>query len=107
MAWKPVGQVFTGGTAAAQALYGKPIKVTRAFHGNAYDSSGQGAAVSLRAGEEGFVARVPPESLDSIVLAFGDGSVRPASIDALMRGSRFRTVLVNWITFKQQFQIDA
>ena len=106
MAWKPVSQVFTGGTAAARALYGKPIKVTQAFHGNAYDPSGQGAAVSLLGGELGFVARVPNDRLDAIVLAFCDGSVRPANIEVLMRG-RFKTVLVNWITFKQQFQIDA
>jgi len=106
MAWKPVGQVFGGGTAAAAALYGKPIKVTRAFQGNAYNPSGQGTAVTLLAGQEGFVARVPEGRLDAIVLAFCDGSVRPASIDALMRG-RFKTVLVNWITFRQQFEIDV
>ncbi|MEO5598415.1 MAG: hypothetical protein ABIQ66_07325 [Novosphingobium sp.] len=106
MAWKPVDQIFKGGTAEAQALYGKPVKAMRSYQGVAYNPEGQGADVALLAGEEGFVARVPPGQLSSVVLAFADGTARYSSIDALMRG-KFKTVLVNWITFREKFQIDV
>ena len=106
MAWTPVSSKFQGGTDAARALLGKRIRAIGSMELQSFEPNGRSKPVPLKPMEEGFVGHVPPTQADHVVLAFPIAGPPPLTLDQLQR-QQFKTVLVNWPTLRQQFQIDA
>ena len=110
MTWKLAKAVFTGGSAEAQSLMGKRIKVRKPLdNAKTYDPvkpGGEGPVVSLRTGQEGFVGRVPDDAKDMITVVFAHSAVKSASLDQLTR-QPFHAIRVNWPTFQENFEIDV
>lgn len=106
MTWKPASSVFHGGTVGVQNLFGKRVRVRRQLSANQFLGAERplGQPISMNVGRLGFVGR-PVD--DKIVLAFSKHpEPLPASLDLLMRG-RFDSVLVNWPTFRSQFEVEV
>jgi hypothetical protein len=108
--WKQVQDVFQGGTAELRSLSGKRVRARVLFTDcPTYDPAkpgNKGSPVTLRVGLEGLVGLVPEGNLDMVVLAFLKSGARPPQTLDQLKRMPFDAVLVNWVTFRRQFDID-
>jgi hypothetical protein len=108
--WKPVQEVFKGGTAELKSFSGKRVRTRVLFSGcPTYDTTkpgNRGTPVTLRVGLEGLVGLVPEGNPDMVVLAFPRSGVRPPQSLQQLARMPFDSILVNWVTFRRQFDID-
>jgi hypothetical protein len=105
--WKPAGSVFQGGTQEVLALKGKRVRARRILLGMRVHTgiSGSEQSKDVAAGECGFIAN--PQGSDILIAFPRDPSQRFANIDALTRHFAFDVIVVNWPTFKIQFDVEA
>jgi hypothetical protein len=108
--WKNVSLIFRGGTQEARSLQRKKIRaisllqriptveITR-------PDGPRGPMIDIAAGTVGFVGYMPDNALDQIRLCFPKNGAPVTSFDAMMRG-QINVVQVNWMTFRERFQID-
>lgn len=112
--WKPARSVFEGGTKEAKALKNSKVKVRRPLSPLLYSPINQSdETASLTPGLIGLVANTHPDILDMILLAFPtDHSLPPTTVEDLAHRNSaskkqlFFVVMVNWITFREQFFIE-
>jgi len=104
--WKPASGVFLGGTQQIKSLVGARVRTrTHLLSFPLFDPiQNAPATTDIPVGTVGFVAN--PQG-DSLLIAFPSqpGHV-PRSLTELQRGGRFKVVIVNEPTFKQQFDVE-
>jgi hypothetical protein len=109
MVWKPAKDHFRGGTDAAMALKGKKVRAIKAMNfSTSYlgEGMGPGQAVHVKAGTVAVVGSVPPKHMDHLLVAVPRTPQSNPSLASLMLGS-FDSLLVNWPTFRSNFEIDV
>lgn len=107
MAWRRTSTVFRGGSKEAQALFGRKVRARGSISlGEYFDERRPiGKPITIRVGEIGFVGHAKMDA--TIVLAFPVDQARTyANLEALARAGQFRSILCNWPTFREQFDID-
>ena len=109
MAWKLAGTLFRGGTLEVRALLGKRVRARRLLSGcRLFDPSGrEHETTDIVMAAEGLIGYVPTGQLDQILLVFPiERGVRLLSLDQAAR-QRIQSVLINWPTFRDAFDIDV
>jgi hypothetical protein len=105
MAWKRASTVFHGGTVEAEALFGKKVRARTSLGLYEYieESRPFGKEIIIGTGTIGFVGH---SKMDTIVLAFPNDQTRSYTNIEELRWGQFRSVVCNWGTFREQFDID-
>lgn len=108
MAWKLAGSIYRGGSQEVRALLGKRVRARTAMSAcRVYDPIGhkqETTDIALLA--EGLVGHVPAGQFDQVLLAFpAEHGARLTSLEQAAR-HKIRSILVNWPTFRANFDID-
>jgi hypothetical protein len=106
MPWKPVLDIFHGGTKEAAQLKGRKVQTNQQLLNQRVrnPAATEPSVVNLPKGAVGFVG--VPEG-DWIRIAFpAEPSKQYASLDALMKGD-IVVIETNWATFRQRFLIET
>jgi hypothetical protein len=103
--WKSAALVFHGGTQQVIALKGKRVRTRALVRANLYDPIHKTQkSIDIVPGSVGLIAN---PIADQILIAFAKHSSPPiTNIDALKRTNDFNVAVVNWPTFRMQFEID-
>jgi hypothetical protein len=104
--WKPASAVFMGGTQQIKSLVGARVRTrTHLLSCPLFDPiQNTPGTTDIPVGAVGFVANPHGESL---LIAFpSHPGTLPRSLTELQRGGRFKVVVVNEPTFKQQFEVE-
>jgi hypothetical protein len=109
MVWIAVDKVFRGGSDEVAKLRGRKVRALRRMDFNqtftGEDLSGPPATV--QAGEIGFVGYMSMRMPEMVILAFPTTFAAGMTFDQLLRSrGAVRTVVVNWITFRINFEIE-
>lgn len=109
MIWKPVSEVFSGGSNEAKMLIGKRINVRYPITEYAYDTVNPrriGEKVVLAINTQGFISGVPEDNFHKIHLAFPRTGPAPESLAQLAR-KPFFVFRVDWETLRRMFSIEV
>lgn len=104
--WKLASAVFAGGTQEIRKLVGTRVRTRTNLHAlplfDPIHHRMQDTDLAIH--RQGFVAN--PHD-DCLLIAFpAEASSTEPSLDALKRSGRFKVVIVNEPTFKQQFEVE-
>ncbi len=105
--WKIASAVFTGGTEQIKQFKGKKVRARAQLQLNVYDPiNNKQESIIIKSGAMGLISNQHPTQF-SLLVAF---DLRPTAtittLENIMRGGTFKVVIVNEITFKQQFEVE-
>lgn len=109
--WRHADTLFIGGSEQVKALTGRKVRArTALLRCNLFDPVvAQPAFINVAALAVGFVANPHPE-LAALLIALpkpNSAAARAATLDELTRTGGFDVIIVNYPTFRQQFDIAS